>query len=99
MDEEGRNRQRAIMGNLGYLGIPPTRPKAILPHKRPPHGQLTERQKEVNRHLSRGRILMENFFGRWKALFNICHGVYRANLKELGKVMRLTLALTNWHIR
>jgi transposase len=98
MDEEGRDCQNTIMGDLGYLGIIHTCPKAILPHKHPPHGQLTEHQKEVNRRLFRDRILVENFFGRWKALFGICHKVYRTNLKELGKVIQLTLALTNWYI-
>jgi hypothetical protein len=94
MHEEGKDRQKTwVSRNYAYLS------QSNLPHKRPPYRQLTERQKEVHRLLSRDRILVENFVGRWKALLGICHGVYRTNLKELGNVIRLTLVLTNWYIR
>jgi hypothetical protein len=42
---------------------------------------------------------VENFFGRWKSLFGICHGAERGELKQLGRVSRLTIALTNWYLR
>jgi hypothetical protein len=46
MNEEGKDRQKTIMGDFGYLGITLISPKAILPHKRPPHKQLAEPKKK-----------------------------------------------------
>jgi hypothetical protein len=92
-------RQRIIMADLGYLGITRTCPGAILPHKRPARGELTSEQNQQNRILSRDRILVGNSFARWKMLFGICHEVFRGEIKLLGTIVRVTLAITNWHIR
>jgi hypothetical protein len=62
-------------------------------------GELTFDQKGDNRILSRDRIIVENFFGRWKTSFGICHEVYRGEIKLLGTIIRITIAITNWHIR
>jgi hypothetical protein len=69
-------RHRIIMGDLAYPEITRTCPGAIFPHKRPARGELTSDQKRDNRILSRDRIVVENFFGRWKTLFGICQEVY-----------------------
>jgi hypothetical protein len=92
-------RHQIIIGDLGYLGINRTCPGALLPHKKPAHGRLTPEQKHENQILSRDRILIENFFGRWKMLFGVCHEVYRGDLKLLSKVVRVTIAITNWYLR
>jgi hypothetical protein len=89
-----------IMGDLGYIGINMTDCRnALLPHKRPPHRELTEQQKTENRILSRDRILVENFFGPWKTLFGVCHETYRGDIKQLSKIVRVTIAIMNWYIR
>jgi transposase len=87
-----------ILADLGYLGIKRTCPRAILPHKRQPARKLGEAQKEHNRKLSRDRILVENFFSRWKNIFGICYGVDRGSLKKLSAIIKVTIALTNWHV-
>jgi hypothetical protein len=87
-----------ILADLGYLGIKRTCPRAILPHKRQPGRELGEAQKEHNRKLSCHRILVENFFGRWKNIFGICDGVYRGSLKKLSAIVKFTIALINWHV-
>jgi hypothetical protein len=71
----------------------------LLPHKKVAGGQLTADQKRENQILSRDRILIENFFGRWKTLFGVCHELYRGGLKSLSKIVRATIAMTNWYIR
>jgi hypothetical protein len=65
-DETGRARTKLIMGDLGYLAINRSGARAVLPHKRVRGHDLSEVQKEENRMLSRDRIIVENFFGRWK---------------------------------
>jgi hypothetical protein len=32
-------------------------------------------------------------------IFGICHEVYRGELRMLGKIVLVTIAMTNWHIR
>jgi hypothetical protein len=60
---------------------------------------MTEQQKAENRILSRGTIIVENFFGRWKTLFGGCHETYRGDIKQLSKIVRVTTAITHWCIR
>jgi hypothetical protein len=43
--------------------------------------------------------LVENFFGRWKSLFGVCQGRYRGSLKQLGRIIRLTIMMTSWYIQ
>jgi transposase len=94
-----RSVHRAILADLGYIGITRTCASAILPYRRKPGRELREEQREHNRKLSRARILVENFFARWKTIFGIVHQVYRGNLKKLGAIIRVTVAMTDWHIR
>jgi hypothetical protein len=96
--EDGRDRRKLIMGDLGYVGIQKSGVRALLPHKRGRGQDLTEEQKEENRKLSHDRILVENFFGRWKSLFGICQGRYRGDLKNLSQIIRSTIIMTNWYI-
>jgi hypothetical protein len=88
-----------ILADLGYIGITRVCPNAVLPHRKPPFRPLAEAKQKENRVLSRDRILIENFFGRWKTLFGICHEEYRGDLKLLSKIIRVTIAMTNWYIR
>jgi hypothetical protein len=81
-DDSGREQPRWIMGDLGHVGINRPGARAVLPFKRPPGQHLGEQQKQHNKDLSLDRILVENFFGRWKNLFGICHGTYHGNLLQ-----------------
>jgi hypothetical protein len=62
-------------------------------------GQLTAHQNRENQILSRDRILIENFVGRRKKLFGAGHEAYRGDLRSLSKIIRATIAMTNWYIR
>jgi hypothetical protein len=94
---EGRHRQ--FLADSGYQGLQRSIPEVILPFKKPRNDELTEEQKEHNRTLSRNRIIVENFFGRWKELFGIVHVVFRAESDFLKMVIPVTIALTNFHVR
>jgi hypothetical protein len=97
-DENGRERQKVIMADLGYVGITRVLANAVLPHKRPRGGALTEAQIDENRRIASDRILVENFFGRWKSLFGIWGVRYRGDLGLLSRIVRVTVALTSWYI-
>jgi hypothetical protein len=88
-----RSRSKLVMGNMGYLGIARSGVMALLPHKRGKGRDLTNNQKKEN------RILVENFFSRWKSLFGVCHGRYRGGRKQLGQIIRLTIMMTSWYIQ
>lgn len=96
---DGRKTQKIIMGDLGYMGITSTCPGALLPHKRAPGAELSEQEQEENRVLHRTRVFVENYFARWKTLFAIVHERYRGDLVFLTPIIRITIALTNWHIK
>jgi hypothetical protein len=85
------------MGDLGYQGIQHSCP-AILPIKRRPRQPLTPAEKRTNRKISRIRVLVENYFGRWKALFAIIAGEYRGDLTRLQWIVTITLGMTNWYL-
>jgi hypothetical protein len=91
-------RHRIIIADLRYVGITRSCPNALLLHKKEIGWQLTADQKQENQFLSRGEILIENFFGRWKTLFGVCHEAYRGDLKSLSRIIRATIAMTNWYI-
>jgi hypothetical protein len=97
-DESGLGRTKLIMTDLGYIGINRSVARVGLPHKRNRGNDLSEIQKDKNRVLSRNRILLENFFGRWKSLFGICQGKYWGRLGHLGRITKITIIITNWYI-
>jgi hypothetical protein len=49
------------------------------PHKWPPRGDLTPEKLAENQLLARDRIIIENFFAKWKPLFGIVHDEYRGD--------------------
>jgi hypothetical protein len=96
--EGQRIRHKAILADLGYCGIQTAIPEAILPYKNTRGGTLDEAKRDHNRLLSRDRILVENFFGRWKALFGVVAEEFRGSRGSLRKIVPITIGLTNWHI-
>jgi hypothetical protein len=90
--------RQSIMADLGYAGIQRTCPNAVLPIKRHPGKSLTSSEKKTNRSISRIRVFVENYFGRWKALFGIIAFAYRGELRFLEDIVAVTLGITNWYI-
>jgi hypothetical protein len=60
---------------------------------------VTNDQKAENGVLSRNRIIVENFFARWKCLLEIAGSKSRGELVRLEPIVRATIAMTNWYIR
>jgi hypothetical protein len=88
-----------ILADLGYQGILQTCQGAILPYKKLPGRELTEEQKEHNRLLAVDRVIIENYFGRWKTLFGIVHELlYRGSIRDLSPIVQLTIAMTNYYV-
>jgi hypothetical protein len=88
-----------ILADLGYQGILHTCQGAILPHKKPPGRELTDEQKEHNRLVAKDRVIVENYFARWKTLFNIIHELlFRGSLKKLPFIVKLAIAMTNFYL-
>jgi hypothetical protein len=96
--EGQRIHHRPILADLGYCGIQTAIPEAILPYKRARGGTLEEAKRDFNRVLSRDRILIENFFGRWKSLFGVVAEEFRGSRGSLRKIVPITIGLTDWHI-
>lgn len=85
----------------GYMGISAIYPTAVIPHKKPPHQELTEAQKEYNRIISEDRILVERWFGRHKGNWKIMSDTWPLNMNGLSDYawyFRFCAALTNAHI-
>jgi hypothetical protein len=93
-----RERQHAIMRDLGYVRITRTCPNAVLPRERAPYRQMTDTQAAHNQPMGRDRIFVENFFGCWKSLFEICRGVYRGDVTQLDRIVRITIWVTNFDL-
>ena len=64
--ETGRNGEvhvvrPQILADGGYQGIRRIYSEAIIPHRKPSHGRLTDEQRESNRLLSQDRVIVERF--------------------------------------
>jgi hypothetical protein len=94
-DDTGREQCKLILADLGYLGIQRSGARAVLPHKPAAGQELTAQQKKENRILPQDRILIENFFGRCKSLFGMCSWRYKGCVKQLSRIIRSTLIITN----
>jgi hypothetical protein len=93
-----RQRHHAIIGDLGYVEMTRTGPNAILPHKYAQHEQLTKARAVHNQAMGRDRILVENFFGRWKSLFKIYRKVYSGDGTRLRRIVRITICPRNFSV-
>lgn len=85
----------------GYIGIRAIYATAVLPHKKPPHQDLTRAQKDYNRLVSEDRILVERWFGRLKGNWRIMSGTWPLNtngLSDYQVYFCFCAALTNAHI-
>ena len=88
-----------ILADGGYNGIRRIYCEAVIPYKKPPHGRLTEEQREANRTLGQDRVVVERFFGRMKGYWAILQRPYRSDRDSLDSLARIVVALTNLKIR
>jgi hypothetical protein len=61
--------------DLAFIGIETDYPDAVLPNKKPKGKELTKRQKQQNRKISRIRVKVENSFAgvkRLRIVYNVC---------------------------
>ena len=56
---------------------------------------LTEAQRAFNDTVEGERVIVENYFGRLKGVWQILRGPYRGDLKMLPVIARVCVALTN----
>ena len=87
----------AYMGDKGYQGIQRDC-KAVLPHKRPKGGKLTEKQKAHNSRLSSMRVVVEHTIG-WMKNFRVLAQTYRHPRESHNRVFEIVAGLVNRRIR
>jgi hypothetical protein len=75
------------LGDLGYVGV-----EMLTGHKKPPGGELTDNQKQVNTDLSGIRAAVERAISHLKN-WKILSGRYRGPLDKLPSVVRTIVAL------
>lgn len=96
-DESGVGQQleadEALMGDLGFQGIQHDH-LAILPHKKPKGGLLTDAQKIYNRQISQVRIIVENTIARLK-IFRVLAERYRHNRQDHNDIFHIVAVLVN----
>ena len=76
-------------GDLGYKGTP-----LRTPHRKPPGGELTSRQRRGNRRLSRRRVVAEHAAGKMK-IWRIAADRYRNPRRRHTLVMKNVAGLHN----
>jgi hypothetical protein len=76
-------------GDTAYKGTP-----LRTPHKKPPKGRLTARQKRANRRLARRRVVAEHAVGKMK-VWRIAADRYRNPLRRHTLVMKNVAGLHN----
>jgi hypothetical protein len=87
----------AYMGDKGYQGIQRDC-KAVLPHKRPQGGELTEEQKAHNSRLSSVRVVVEHTIG-WMKHFRVLAQTYRHPRESHNRAFEIVAGLVNRRIR
>lgn len=83
----------ALMGDAGFQGIQHEH-AAILPHKKPKGGTLTQAQKAYNRQISQVRVVVENMIARLK-IFRVLAARYRHARQDHNDIFYIVAALAN----
>lgn len=86
------NNQRFI-GDKAYVG----EPQIETPTKKPKGGQLTAKQKEINRQVSRKRIGIEHLIRKCK-VFRIASEKFRLALDKYEGIIKLIYGLVRFRI-
>lgn len=87
--------QRAVLVDSGYKGLDRFT-RAIVPHKKPPGGDLTRDQRTFNRQLASQRVICERWYARLKTRHRIMSSKFRNDRDHYGVFFRLCAALTNF---
>ena len=81
----------ALLADSDYMGLDNVYHELIVCKKRPPHGELSQKDLETNSELHSDRVLVENFFGRLKTTFGILSIPYRCALGINGFIFLIGL--------
>ena len=93
------NHYPKIYGDRGYQGLSNDYQGAITIKKKPRGGQLSQEDIDFNSRITHYRILVENWFGRLKELWNLMRIDFRYKKYNYKKVFVVCAALTNFHIQ
>jgi hypothetical protein len=88
----------AVVGDKGHLGIHKYIPEAIIPTRKPAGAELTQAVRLENDSIGHDRVLVENFNARLKMLWRMVGQVYRGDLREFKKIIRVCVWLTDFDI-
>ena len=91
------NDDEAMMGDSGFQGIQQEH-RALLPHKKPKGGKLTQEQKDYNRRVSQVRVVVENTLAQIK-IFRVAAEVYRHAREGYNAIFCIVAVLINRRIR
>jgi transposase len=86
-----------LLADSGYQGISKLHDKSRRPKKRSKKYQLTKDEKQINRELSRRRIVVENVIRRLK-IFRILLERYRNRRKRFSLRFNLIAGLYNFEL-
>ena len=86
---------RYCFADLAYLGLKEIGCRLFTPFKKPKGGMLEPLQKQINREISRRRIVVEHVIGRLKR-FKIVSDRYRNRRRRYGLRMNLIAGVLNW---
>jgi DDE superfamily endonuclease/Helix-turn-helix of DDE superfamily endonuclease len=93
--EEGEG----VMADKAYVGADQGRPglRVVVPHKRPPRGELTAAQKGHNRRVSRRRVKAEQVFAQLSR-FAVLRQRFRAVMGRHSRAVRVAALLVDRRI-
>ena len=86
---------RYCFADLGYFGLKEIGCRLFTPFKKPKGGIREPLQKQINREISRRRIVVEHVIGRLKR-FKIVSDRYRNRRRRYGLRMNLIAGVLNW---
>lgn len=87
----------SVLVDSGYKGLERVVP-AIVPHKKPPGGDLTAAQRSFNQRLASQRVICERWYGRLTTRCRMMASKYRNDRDEYPTLFKLCAALTNFQI-
>jgi transposase len=84
-----------MLRDLGYQGIQHDHPTVVLPIKRTKKRELSDREEEYNRGVSRERVMIEHVFA-WMKRFKIIAEKYRGRREYFPLRVSLIAAIFNF---
>lgn len=87
-----------VLADSGYQGINKEVPGAVTPRKKPKNQERSAEDIAFNKTITHQRIIVENWFGRLKVLWNIMYQCYRLKLSFYDDLWKFCASITNYHI-